>query len=98
MFRAIASIDDVRSAYHRAQGNPQYILHPLRLARRLARPPYQGTRDDKVVRVQLPWGVPLTVDSYEAVSYSIRTARIFDPCVSEVLTRLLDPGEHAVDA
>jgi FkbM family methyltransferase len=45
----------------------------------------------------LPWGLEIEVDAQEGVGYAITTGLVFDPCVSEVLYRLLDSGETAMD-
>lgn len=49
------------------------------------------------VEVELAWGLPLRVHAGEAIGYSIRTTNVFDPCASEVVHRLVDPADTAVD-
>jgi FkbM family methyltransferase len=45
----------------------------------------------------LPWGVDLTVHESDAIGYSILVGRVFDPCVTEAIHRLIDPGDLVVD-
>jgi FkbM family methyltransferase len=82
----------------RLTSKPQYVLHParaLRRAGRLLRPP----RPDGPPRaVRLPWGLELQVHEADAIGYSILVGRVFDPCVTEALARLIDPGELVIDA
>lgn len=46
---------------------------------------------------QLPWGLPLEVGRDEAIGFTILTTGVFDPCVSETMHRLIDPGDLVVD-
>ena len=48
--------------------------------------------------VELPWGLPLRVRPAEVIGRAIWTTGVYDLAVSEVLWRLSDPGETAVDA
>lgn len=78
----------------RLTSKPQYVFHPLRALRRLtSKPPAGGAL--KVAR--LPWGVDLTVSETDAIGYSILVGRVFDPCVTEAIHRLIDPGDLVVD-
>lgn len=76
---------------------PQYVLHPSRLARRVLqrRPVARSAASSEVVR--LPWGLALEVQHSDAIGYSIMVGRVFDPCVTDALWRLIDPGETVVD-
>jgi FkbM family methyltransferase len=47
--------------------------------------------------VELPWGLPLEVYRSDAIGFSIIAGRIFDPCITETLHRLIDPGDLVVD-
>jgi FkbM family methyltransferase len=82
----------------RLSDKPQYIFHPVRLAKRVLHStgPTRAASHSTAV-AQLPWGLPLEVDSREAIGYTILTARIFDPCVTETLHRLIDPGDLVLD-
>lgn len=78
----------------RLASKPQYALHPLRAMRRLtSKPPVGGGL--KVAR--LPWRVDLIVSESDAIGYSILVGRVFDPCVTETIHRLIDPGDFVVD-
>ncbi len=45
----------------------------------------------------LPWGLPLHVWPQEAIGYAVLVSGAFDPCVTETMYRLIDPGELIVD-
>jgi FkbM family methyltransferase len=57
---------------------------------------FRGTEGARVT-TQLPWGLPLEVDMGEAVGFSIAAGRVFDPCVTEALYRLITPGDAFAD-
>jgi FkbM family methyltransferase len=58
--------------------------------------PAPSTVEDVEVTT-LPWGLPLGVNPAESIGFTILTAKVFDPCVTETLHRLIDPGELVVD-
>jgi FkbM family methyltransferase len=76
-------------------GKSEYLFRPRQLVRRIwqwLRPPagpYQ--------QVQLPWRLPLTVRIDDIIGRQVRTFGLFELGVSEVLWRLVDPAEIAVD-
>jgi FkbM family methyltransferase len=78
----------------RLTSKPQYVLHPLRALRRVTSKPPAG---EQLKTAHLPWGIDLTVRESDAIGYSILLGRVFDPCVTETLWRLIDPGETVVD-
>lgn len=81
----------------RIASKPQYVLHPLRALRRAGRL-ISGPRTGGDLRVaRLPWGLELGVLESDAIGYSILVGRVFDPCVTETLHRLIDPGDVVVD-
>jgi|tagenome__1003787_1003787.scaffolds.fasta_scaffold20823905_2 FkbM family methyltransferase len=45
----------------------------------------------------LSWGLPLEVDTGDAIGFSIVAGGVFDPCVTETLHRLIDPGDVVAD-
>jgi FkbM family methyltransferase len=45
----------------------------------------------------MPWDLPLEVEASDAIGFSIVAGRVFDPCVTEVLHRLIEPGETVAD-
>jgi FkbM family methyltransferase len=53
---------------------------------------------DAFVTARLPWGAEMDVLPREVVGSSIWRTGVFELPVSETITRLLDPGEFAVDA
>jgi FkbM family methyltransferase len=46
---------------------------------------------------QLSWGLPLEVYTSDAIGFAIVAGGIFDPCVTETLHRLIDPGDVVAD-
>ena len=48
--------------------------------------------------MNLPWGIPITVDPREAICYNIWSHGIYEIGVTEALWRLTEPDETAVDA
>ena len=75
---------------------PCYLFAPGNLLRRLwlaIRPVRNGIRV-----VSLLWGGQLEVDLADSVGREIFTQRIFDISVSECAGRLINPGDHVVDA
>ena len=79
----------------RLNDKPHYVFHPLRMVRR-ARYGGPSTVDHRDV-AQLPWGLPLEVGADEAIGFTILTAGVFDPCVTETMHRLIDPDDLVVD-
>jgi FkbM family methyltransferase len=88
---------DNRNTLRKMLGSPQYVFHPTRALRRAVRRPGGRLGPDGILTVQLPWGPELTVRSSEGNGLNIATGLVWDACVSEVLYRLLDPGETALD-
>jgi FkbM family methyltransferase len=81
----------------RANNKPQYVLHPIRAARR-AMYRFSGARGAAGREVvTLPWGLPLEVVLSDQIGYSIFAGGVFDPCVTETLYRLIEPGDTVVD-
>jgi FkbM family methyltransferase len=75
---------------------PQYVFHPRRaLGRALYR--FRAREGHRAI-AELPWGLPLEVHMSDAIGFSVRTGGVFDPCVTETLHRLIDPGDVVVDA
>jgi FkbM family methyltransferase len=79
----------------RFNDKPHYVFHPVRALRRAR---YGGpSTDDRLDVAHLSWGLSLELHPQEAIGYSILTTGIFDPCVSETMHRLIDPGDLVVD-
>jgi FkbM family methyltransferase len=74
---------------------PQYVFHPARAVRRAM---YRFTPDQGQTTVtDLPWGLELEVYERDAIGFSIVAGGVFDPCVTEALFRLIEPGETVAD-
>jgi FkbM family methyltransferase len=81
----------------RLTSKPQYVLHPFRALRRAGRL-FSGPSSAQELKVaRLPWGLDLRVRESDAIGYSILVGKVFDPCVTETIWRLIDPGETVVD-
>jgi FkbM family methyltransferase len=79
----------------RLADKPQYVFHPSRAMRRLM---HRFIRTEGRTQVaQLPWGLPLEVNLSDSIGFSIAAGGVFDPCVTEALHRLIDPGDVVVD-
>ncbi len=80
----------------RLANKPQYVFHPRRAVRRMMR--RSTTTPGQTEVVELPWGLPLEVYTSDAIGFSIAAGGVFDPCVTEALHRLIDPGDVVIDA
>jgi FkbM family methyltransferase len=79
----------------RLNDKPHYVFHPARMLRRAR---YGGpSATPRRTLAQLPWDLPLEVAADEAMGFTILTTGIFDPCVTETMARLIDPGDLVVD-
>ncbi|HEY9604716.1 MAG TPA: FkbM family methyltransferase, partial [Allocoleopsis sp.] len=76
---------------------PEYFFQPLQIWRRIWRSQNPDERPFK--DILLPWGVNIKIcpTSGEVVGRSLRAMGIYDLVVTEVLWRLIDPGEIAID-
>jgi hypothetical protein len=45
----------------------------------------------------LPWGIKIRIFSGEAIGHAIWTTGLYDLSVTEMLWRLIDPGDIAID-
>jgi FkbM family methyltransferase len=75
---------------------PEHVFRPARITRRLIRkvrssPPQYET-------VQLPWGLPIRIQPNELVGSRIWRLGVHELPSCECISRLIDPGEIAVDA
>jgi FkbM family methyltransferase len=74
---------------------PEYIFHPTQIIRRLVcvlNPTPAGYQT-----VRLPWGLQIRIQPSESQGSCIRRLGIYDLASSEYISRLIDPGELAVD-
>lgn len=76
---------------------PEYIFRPIQIQRRLLRSSNKET--NKVEHILLPWGVTIKIcpSSNEVVGRSLWLMGIYDLVVTEVLWRLIESGETAID-
>jgi FkbM family methyltransferase len=75
---------------------PWFVYRPrqvLRRARTIVSAPTPGYR-----RLKTSWGVFLFADPTRDVGRSILTTGVYDLAVSELLARLVEPGDTAIDA
>src|SRR5256885_16323510 len=80
----------------RISRKPQCVLHPRRAATRAL---YRvRAREDAVAVTDLPWGLSLEIHMTDAIGFSVLAGGVFDPCVTETLHRLIDPGDVVADA
>src|SRR3954447_26802170 len=79
----------------RLSRKPQYVFHPQRA---LGRALYRARAGEgRSAVAQLPWGLPLEIHTSDAIGFSVLAGRVFDPCVTETLHRLIDPGDVVAD-
>lgn len=74
---------------------PWFVYNPPQLFGRFlasARPNTPGYQP-----LSTAWGVPVLADPVKNVGWSIKTTGVFDLAVSEVLSRLVDPGDVVID-
>ena len=82
----------------RLNDKPQYVFHPARAFRRAMHGRSWSPGSNRGLEIALlPWGLPLEVHAGEAIGLSIVTGGVFDPCVSEAMHRLVDPGDLVAD-
>jgi FkbM family methyltransferase len=74
---------------------PEYFLRPGQILRRLARGQFAAIPPAAIV--DLPWGFPLEVAPSETIGGGIWRIGVHEMVVSEVLWRLIDPGESVAD-
>jgi FkbM family methyltransferase len=74
---------------------PEYIFRPTQIVRRLICE--FGDQPVGYVTVRLPWGLPIRVQPNEVMGGGIRRLGIHELASSECISRLIDPGELAVD-
>jgi len=77
----------------------EYIFHPLQIFLSIL----TRLRLRSIVRkgsgtVKLPWGLPFKVHANDIIGHNILNYGLFDLTVCELICRLLDKGEVAIDA
>lgn len=72
---------------------PEYFFRPAQVLKRLA-----FKQNAPAASVELPWGLPIWVQPADSIGRSLCTQGVYDLALTEVIWRLLDPAEAAVDA
>jgi FkbM family methyltransferase len=75
---------------------PWYVWRPWQLARRAGA--LWSTPPSGYERLPVAWGASVVADPSKTIGRSIRTTGVYDLAVSEVLARLISPGDTVVDA
>jgi FkbM family methyltransferase len=75
---------------------PWYVWRPWQLVRR-ARATWHPPRPG-YTRLPVAWGASLIADPAKMIGKSIFTTGVYDLSVSEILARLIEPGDTVVDA
>ena len=73
---------------------PEYVYNRSQIGRRIWHQVYKG---NPVEEVTLPWGAPILIGSDDLIGDAIWKTGVFDLIVAELLLRLTDPGELALD-
>ncbi|MCC5637246.1 FkbM family methyltransferase [Nostoc sp. CHAB 5844] len=76
---------------------PEYFFRPLQLFSRLIH--VNQVKQKKYNLVQLPWGININIftEIYDPVNLAVSRTGVYDLIVTEILWRLLDSAETAVD-
>jgi hypothetical protein len=75
---------------------PWYVWRPWQLVRRATvaiNPPRSG-----YTALPVAWGISVIADPAKMIGRSLFTTGIYDIAVSEILARLIKPGDTVVDA
>ena len=73
---------------------PEYVFNPRALLSRLR---WSETRKHQFVDVLLPWGVLIRARPSDTIGRALATFGIYDLTALETISRLLEPGETAID-
>lgn len=79
----------------RRLAKPEYFCRPGQLFRRALRSDFAGVPETAVVT--MPWGFPLEIAPAETIGRGIWRLGVHELVVSEILWRLIDPGESVAD-
>jgi FkbM family methyltransferase len=90
----VKALTDRISGIPRHLSKPHYIFRPTQLLRRVR----LKMTSEREADVLLPWGLPMRVRTDETIGSAIARTGVYDLCATEVLFRLTDPGEVAIDA
>lgn len=76
---------------------PEYIFRPIQIYRRLSRS--LNSKRNSCDTILLPWGVRINISSRsrDVVECSLLKMGIYDLVITEVIWRLIDRGETAID-
>jgi FkbM family methyltransferase len=75
---------------------PWYVYRPHQLAKRMMN--FFGPSPESFQRLQASWGADILANPREHVGRCLQTIGVFDLAVSEVLLRLIRPGDLVIDA
>ena len=78
--------------------NPQYLFRPRTLLRRVTGCPRLRAVEPGFLQEMLPWGLAIRFREGDLIGREIARIGLYDLTVCEVLWRLLDQGDTAVDA
>ncbi|OYV73521.1 MAG: hypothetical protein B7Z72_02355, partial [Gemmatimonadetes bacterium 21-71-4] len=74
---------------------PQYVFRPGQIVRRML---WRGRRRDRpTVTARLAWGMPIRCYPSDPIGLGMQQLGVFELRVAEILARLADPGETALD-
>ncbi|MBE9224274.1 FkbM family methyltransferase [Phormidium sp. LEGE 05292] len=74
---------------------PEYIFNPIKIYHRLYHPLNKPSHEFETVK--LPWGVEIKIRPNEVIGRSIWIMGIYDLSISELIWRLVEPGETTID-
>ncbi|MCB9079357.1 MAG: FkbM family methyltransferase [Anaerolineaceae bacterium] len=74
---------------------PEYFFQPAQILHRILKSRTKSTNE--LEKVNLPWGVEIEIRPQEVIGHSLWKMGIYDLSMTEVLWRLTNPGEMAVD-
>src|SRR6267378_5849827 len=75
---------------------PPYFFQPLQVLRRLRLQYLWGSKREAYVT--LPWGLPIKLNPRETIRFDIVSQGLYEIGVTEILLRLTEPGDLAIDA
>lgn len=73
---------------------PEYIFRPTQILRRIA---YAAGLTREIESARTPWGLPISFDPRELHGRAMLTLGLSDLRTNEVISRLLRPGDIAID-
>lgn len=74
---------------------PEYLFRPTQIYKRFFQP--NLNQPQEFVEVPLPWGIKIKVRPDDDLGLALLKMGIYDLSVTEIIWRLIDPGETALD-